>query len=112
MVEGPSGILQACPPWERPVWNPSRGLLTWPEGAKAKIYSGDEPKQLRGPQHDTAWCDEPAHYQYPRETWDNLMFGLRGDVQQSQCCATTTPLPIKLIKSLLDDQHTVVTRAI
>ena len=56
IVEGESGILAVSPPHERPSWEPSRRRLTWPNGAIATTYSAEEPDQLRGPQHDAAWC--------------------------------------------------------
>src|SRR5438128_6247587 len=52
MVEGDSGLLSIGAPQLRPQWEPSKRLLTWPQGAIAMIYSADEPDQLRGPQHD------------------------------------------------------------
>lgn len=107
MVQGESGLVETAPPWNRPVFEPSKRRVTWPNGAQATIYSGYEPDQLRGPQHDTAWCDELASWQYPRETWDNLQFGLRlGD---PRVCVTTTPKPIKLLRELLVAPHTHVT---
>jgi phage terminase large subunit-like protein len=83
--------------------------LIWPNGARATAYSGDEPDQLRGPQHDAAWADEPAKWKYPLEAWDNLEFGLRLGASP-RIVATTTPRPIKLIRDLLQDRLTVVTR--
>ncbi len=62
MVEGESGILAISPPDFRPQYEPSKRLLTWPNGAIATTYSGDEPDQLRGPQQDAAWADEPAKW--------------------------------------------------
>lgn len=56
MVEGESGLLAIAPPWNRPVYEPSKRRLTWPNGAQATTYSADEPERLRGPQHDGAWC--------------------------------------------------------
>lgn len=107
MVEGESGLIQTSPPWCRPLFEPSKRRVVWPNGAQATIYSGHEPDQLRGPQHDTAWCDELASWQYPRETWDNLQFGMRlGD---PRTCVTTTPKPIKLLRELLAAPHTHVT---
>jgi hypothetical protein len=60
----------------RPIYEPSKRRLTWPNGAIATTYSADEPERLRGPQHDCAWTDELAAWRYP-EAWDMLMFGLR-----------------------------------
>lgn len=109
LVEGNSGILAISPPHERPTYEPSKRRLTWPNGAVGTLYNGTEPDQLRGPEHDTAWVDELAKYQYPRETWDMLQFGLRlGD--NPQVCITTTPRPIKVLRDIIGQSGTVVTR--
>jgi len=110
MVEiGDSSILKVAPPWFRPVYESSKRRLIFPNGSICVIYSGDEPDQLRGPQHQKAWVDELAKFKYPQETWDNLEFGLRkGDNPQVIC--TTTPRPIKIIKNLIADNRTVETR--
>lgn len=109
MVEGESGILSVCPPWNRPVYEPSKRRLTWPNGAMALLFSAEEPDRLRGPQHDTAWCDEIAAWKYPEKTWDMLQFGLRlGD--DPRAAITTTPRPIPLVKNILNDSSTHVTR--
>lgn len=110
MVEvGDSAILNVCPPWFTPEYEPSKRRLTFPNGVLAIIYSGDEPDQLRGPQHQKAWVDELAKFKYPQETWDNLMFGLRIG-PNPQAVVTTTPRPIKTIKDLIKDEKTAVTR--
>lgn len=56
IVEGPSGLLSICPPGNRPLYEPSKTRLVWPNGAVAHLYSADEPDRLRGPEHDYAWC--------------------------------------------------------
>jgi len=110
MVEvGDSAILNVSPPWFMPDYESSKRRLTFPNGVLAIIYSGDEPEQLRGPQHMKAWVDELSKFKYPQDTWDNLMFGLRiGD--NPQAVVTTTPKPIKIIKALMADERTAVTR--
>jgi len=108
IVEGESGILRVHPDGERPLYEPSKRRLTWPNGAIATTYSADEPDRLRGPQHDAAWCDETASWSYP-ETWDMLMMGLRlGD--RPRVAITTTPRPTKLIRELVADPRCRVTR--
>jgi phage terminase large subunit-like protein len=102
MVEGPAGLLSISPPWERPVYQPSKRRLTWNNGATATIYSADDPEQLRGPQHDGAWCDEIAKWRYGMESWDNLMLGMRLGTNP-QVVATTTPKPVPLVKMLIQD---------
>ncbi len=109
MVEGDSGLLSIFPPDERPEYKKKPVEITFANGAKALGYNGTEPDQLRGPQFDAAWCDELAKWRYARETWDMLQFGLRlGDDPRQ--CVTTTPRAIPLIKQLMADPATVVTR--
>ena len=91
MVEGQSGILNISPSEERPAWFPSKRLLVWPNGVRARCYSAEDPNQLRGPEHEKAWCDEIAKWRYS-QTWENLMLGLRAG-KHPQVLATTTPRP-------------------
>ena len=54
MIEiGPSSIMQICPPEFKPLYEPSKRRLTFPNGVVCTTFSGDEPGQLRGPQHQT-----------------------------------------------------------
>jgi predicted phage terminase large subunit-like protein len=107
MVEvGESALLNVCPPTDRPEYQPSKRRVVWPNGAMAILYSGDEPDQLRGPQHDLAWVDELAKFKYPQETWDNLMLGLRVG-PDPRVVVTTTPRPIPLLKHLIEQPSTV-----
>lgn len=110
MIEGPAGIMKIAAPWERPHYEPSKRRLTWPSGAYAKVFSSEDPEELRGYSGDTAWLDEPAKYKNLQDVWDNLLFGLReGKVSAPKVCLTTTPKPKKLIKELLVDPACVVT---
>ena len=110
MIEGPAGILRTSPRSERPQWTATRRRLEWPNGAVALSFSAEDPEQLRGPQFDAAWCDELAKWRYVDETFDMLQFGLRLGARPRQLI-TTTPRPIPLIKRLLADPRTAVTRA-
>lgn len=106
---GDSAILNISPPWFYPEYEPSKRRLTWPNGVVGIVYSGDEPDQLRGPQHAKASVDELSKFKYPQETWDNLMLGLRiGD--NPQAIVATTPRPIKIVKNLLKDERVAITR--
>lgn len=106
MVEGESGLLAVCPPWMGALYQPSRRRVVFRgegvRGAVAHLYSADEPALLRGPQHDRAWADELATWQYV-EAWDNLLLGLRLGADP-RCCVTTTPKRVKLVKDLLKDE--------
>lgn len=107
MIElGESSIMRCARPKERPVYEPSKRRLTFPNGAIAIAYNGDQPDQLRGPQHDSAWVDELAKFRYPEACWDNLMFGLRQG-PNPQVFVTTTPRPTKIIKQLVAAPDTI-----
>jgi predicted phage terminase large subunit-like protein len=115
MVGGDSGILAVSDPRFMPVYEPSKRLLTWPNGVIATCYAAEAPEMLRGPQHDLAWADEPAKWKNLRKTdneggtaWDNLLFGLRQGIHP-RCVCSTTPRPIKWYKDLLANSSTVVT---
>jgi phage terminase large subunit-like protein len=110
MVEGVSGILECSPPGKRPLWEPSKKRLTWPNGCIAQGFSAEEPDRLRGPQFGHVWTDEPAHYPLIRQTWDNILFGLRMG-RAPKVIATTTPKPTKWVKETMKDPLTVVHRA-
>lgn len=111
MVEGESGLLAVHPPAFRPEYFPSNRKLVWPNGAVAYTYNATEPDQLRGPQHDAAWCDELAKWKYMQATWDQLQFGLRLGMDP-RTIVTTTPQPKPLIRKLVaaDGGSTHVTR--
>src|SRR5262245_24179645 len=108
MIEGESGILAICPNDERPKYLSHKRQLQWPNGAKSLIFTADEPDRLRGKQHMKIWGDELCAWRYA-ESWDQVKFGLRLG-SSPQAIITTTPKPIKLLKDLLADPHTVITR--
>lgn len=110
MIEGPSGILAVhAGRRDRPVWSPSLRRLQWPSGVVAQSFSSEDPDGLRGPQFGAAWADELAKWRHPDETWDMLQFGLRLGTHPRQV-VTTTPRPIPLLKRLLAEPRTLVSR--
>ncbi|MGE0522447.1 MAG: DNA-packaging protein [Variibacter sp.] len=110
MIEGVSGLLRVHPRDKRPIWVSSRRRLEWPNGAIGYAFSADDPESLRGPQFDAAWADELAKWRHADATFDMLQFGLRLGERPRQVI-TTTPRPTILIKRLIADPSTVVTRA-
>lgn len=108
MIEGPSGLLSCYPPAERPAYEPSRRLITWPNGNTALTFSADEPERLRGPQCCAFWADEIAAWRFLEEAWDNLLFGFR--LGKPRGVITTTPKPRKIVRDLVADPACVVTR--
>lgn len=104
MVEGESGLLAISPPWNRPLFEPSKLQLTWPNGAIAQLFSAEEPERLRGPQCDTFWADELAAWKKLQETWDMLQFGFRLGADP-RGVITTTPKPLPIVKELVGDSR-------
>ncbi|MDI4666906.1 terminase family protein [Xanthobacter autotrophicus] len=110
MVEGVSGLLAVHPRAERPRWEPTRRRLEWANGAVAQGFSAEDPESLRGPQFAAAWLDELAKWKRAEATFDMLQFGLRLGARPRQM-VTTTPRPTALLRRLLADPSTAVTRA-
>lgn len=115
MITGPSGILACSPEKERPHYEPTKRLLTWPlvpgtgQPTTAGIYSAFNFEELRGPQYHWGWLDELGKWKYPTEAFDQMNFGLRLG-NHPQACITTTPRNIAVIRKLLKDKRCVVTR--
>lgn len=107
-VEGESGILSVLPRQCIDTWNRSMGELVLHNESRFKLFGAEEPDRLRGPQHHRAWCDELGAWRYA-DTWDQMLFGLRLG-QDPKAVVTTTPKPTKLIKDLVKNKNTVLTR--
>ncbi|MEO1198091.1 MAG: terminase family protein [Pseudomonadota bacterium] len=109
MIDGVSGLLAIHAADERPTWEKTRARLVWPNGLTAQAFSAEDPEALRGPQFAAAWCDEVGKWRRAEAVWDMLQFGLRLGARPRQV-VTTTPRPTPLIRRLVDDPRTVVTR--
>lgn len=109
MIEGPTGILATSPPDFRPKWEPSRKLLTWPNGAIGHGVSAEEPDRVRGLNVGFAWLDEAAFMPQIDEVWSNLRLALRVG-ENPHILVTTTPRPTKWIKALIENKRTIVRR--
>ncbi|MBX9592510.1 MAG: terminase family protein [Hyphomonadaceae bacterium] len=110
MIEGVSGLMSVYPPDKRPKLEVSKNQLVWDNGTIAQMFAADDPDSLRGPQFDAAWCDELCKWRRPEYAWDTLQFALRLG-RWPQCVVTTTPRAIPLLKKMLDDHATAVTRS-
>jgi len=109
MVLGESGVMAVCPPGERPRYARAAGQLTWPNGATSLLFSAEEPDRLRGKQHEKLWLDELAAWKRPADAFEQALLGLRLGAKP-QAVVTTTPRPTKLIKQLIVDPLTIVSR--
>jgi len=110
IVEGESGIMAVTPPSERPLYEPSKRRLTWPNGNVASLFTADEPDSLRGPQFTHAWGDEIAAWRQTPDAagmtaFDNLRVGTRLGASPKIIC-TTTPKRTPLLYKLIEEQKT------
>lgn len=107
--EGESGLLNVTPKRIIRSYNRTSCEMWLTNGSYFVGYSSEEPERLRGPQHHRAWADEMAAWRYIEETWDMLQFGLRlGD--KPDIIVTTTPKPVGLVRKLLLEPDTRVSR--
>ncbi len=105
IVEGESGIINVTPPSERPLYEPSKRRLTWPNGNTATCFTADEPDSLRGPQFTHAWGDEVAAWRQTPDAagmtaFDNLRVGTRLGANP-KIMVTTTPKRVPLLYQLI-----------
>ena len=105
LIEGESGLMNVCPPSERPLYEPSKRRVTFANGNTCTAFTADEPDSLRGPQFTHAWGDEVAAWRQTPDAagmtaFDNLRVGTRLG-RQPKILLTTTPKRVPLLYSLL-----------
>jgi phage terminase large subunit-like protein len=108
-VEGESGLLAIFERWglveDRDyTWNRSIGeLIMTATKSRAKLFTAEKPARMRGPQHHMAWVEELAQVvKAASDALDMLRFGLRLG-KHPRLVASTTPLPLIVIKDMLAD---------
>lgn len=111
IVEGQSGIMNVTPQSERPLYEPSKRRLTWPNGNTATCFTADEPDSLRGPQFTHAWGDEVGAWRQTPDAagmtaFDNLRVGTRLGTNP-KILLTTTPKRIPLLYQLIEESKKV-----
>lgn len=117
-IEGPSGFLSVGPPEFRPYYSPANKTLLWPNGAKALLFSAEDPETLRGASGSFFWWDELAKSGNTKKDaqardkaevgWSNMLFGMREGNPRG--IVTTTPRPTPTLKKLVANPSTYVTR--
>jgi phage terminase large subunit-like protein len=106
--EGKSGVLNILPRQFISKYNSQDMTLILINGSIIQGYSAEKPDRLRGPEHHRAWCDEIASWTRRKESWDNLILGLRLGTSP-KCVLTTTPRPIEFLRDLVKHPKCVVT---
>lgn len=110
IVHGESGLMNCAQRRNIDVtFEPSKRLITFPNGSICQTFSAEQPDSLRGVQFHHAACDEMAAWQYDEMTWDMLLMTLRLG-QGNKVVIATTPQPTKLIKKLTNTEGVHVVR--
>lgn len=105
--EGPTGLISAIPP--QLIVDQNKGLpsITLWNGTTFRGFAADTPNRLRGPQHHNAWAEEIATWQYPKEAWSNIEFGLRLG-PSPRMIWTSTPRPTPFMRERNSDPRAIV----
>jgi len=101
--------LRAAIPEELYEFRMTNWELALANGSVILGYTGQEPDRIRGRNASWAWCDELAFWEYPDDTWVNMMAALR--IGHPRIFVSTTPRNVELLKRLVDDPSWVTTRA-
>ena len=106
--EGDSGLLKVIPPMLVAKYNSSLHEITLVNGSLIKGIPASEPERFRGPQFHGGWLDELAAWEYLRESWDMIQFGIRLGTRTKLICSTT-PKPKDVVMELIDREGDDVT---
>ena len=114
-VEGPSGLVSVLPPdliVPTPAgraWNEAASAVNLVNGSVIHTLSAEHPDRIRGENLAWAWLDEMAAWSRLDYAWEQLEFATR--IGTPQTLITTTPRPLALLRELMADLGTAVTRA-
>jgi len=110
--EGDSGLISVIPPQLIAKYNSSLHEIHLINGSFIKGIPASEPERFRGPQFHGGWLDELAAWEYLRESWDMIQFGIRLGTRTKLICSTT-PKPKEVIMELIEREgdDVVITRA-
>lgn len=98
-AEGVSGVVTVLRQYGMlQNYNRSNGEIILNNKSRIKLFSGEEPDRLRGPQFHGGWFDELASFK-SQDAFDQYRFALRLG-EHPQTIITTTPRPTKAIKDL------------
>ena len=106
--EGDSGLLKVIPSILIAKYNSSLHEIHLTNGSLIKGIPASEPERFRGPQFHGGWLDELAAWEYLRESWDMIQFGIRLG-QRTKLICSTTPKPKEVVLELIDREGDDVT---
>ena len=110
--EGDSGLLNVLPKEIIADYNKALHEITLTNGSFIKGIPASEPQRFRGPQFHGGWLDELAAWEYLKDSWDMIQFGIRLGTRTKLICSTT-PKPLDVVMNLVsrEGKDVVITRA-
>lgn len=107
LYERDEGLINVFPPHQRPEYDIKHRLLRFHTGATAYVYTAERP-EVRGPNFDTVWGDEPREWRHLDRLWSNIELATRKPVVGSkkldvEILLTSTPRPLQFFKTLVAD---------
>lgn len=110
---GPSG-LRAHDPGLKVVQGVGGATVRWSNGTEAKLFGAHQPEDVErfrsGGNRCLVWGEEVAAWRYMDEAWEQIRYGLRVG-PRPHAIISTTPKNRKLIKKLIADPTTAITKA-
>ena len=97
-----NGLMSICPNSNRPIYEPSKRRLTWPNGVQAALFSSEEPRGCAARNRGRV-VRRIGGVATRSGDWSTVQFGLRLGKPPRQV-VTTTPKPIKLLRDT-DREH-------
>lgn len=91
LILGPSGIMANTPPERRPLYEPGKARLTWPNGLVGLLFSGEAPKSFLGKNLGFLLLDELANWPKLSEAVPMFELTLRHG-ERPRGVITTTPV--------------------
>jgi phage terminase large subunit-like protein len=99
VLDKDTGILATAPSDFKPTWAPGYGILTWPNGVTARVFSGDALEAIRGNNIAFLLADELQSYPNGEENWFSIVEpAVR--VGRSQIMITMTPKTMRWLREL------------
>lgn len=106
VVNGDGGIMEVYP---QAHYKRGDALIKFDNGSTIFLYSADEPKRLRGPNHHFALADDVIAWRYP-EAYTMLKLTVRIGTHPQTLVTTSagaTPLILGLISNNSEDEHVI-----
>ena len=109
MVEGPSGLLAVCPPWDRPRYEPQQAAADLAQRGGGDDLLRRRARPVAGAAASTAPGSTSWRRSATRRPWTTCC-SASAWATIPRLCVTTTPKPVRLVTDLVADPTTAIAR--